>query len=303
MEVDTLGKPHRKSFIKEIVERLDSLMAIGESRGSAKDEARAAGESTWAFSTGKIHSYKTRQVYQEHAIRFGKWARATYAVKQFAELEARSDELASAYLRKNLEEQKSAFTLQTIRAALRMLFGNRQLAEGVELPKRLRKHITRSRGPKAHDRHFQPKNWPDLLNFLEAAGLRRDEVTMLKVGDIREHDPEYHGQTTVKVRSGKGGKARTVLVDPDRVPDVLKLKAGRSDDERVFPRIPRHLDVHGYRRDFAQNRYLRKAPDHDLPPTEKERLSPQDYDPAAAQKVTEALGHHRRSIILNNYIR
>jgi len=123
-------------------------MAIGESRGAAKEAAHAAGGKTWAFSTGKIHSYKTRQVYQEHAIRFSKWARATYGVKQFAELQARADELANEYLRKQLDEQKSAFTLQTIRAALRMLFGNRQLAQEVELPKRLRRTIKRSRGRK-----------------------------------------------------------------------------------------------------------------------------------------------------------
>jgi integrase len=303
VEVYTLGKPHRKSLIKEIVEQLDSLMAIGESRGKAKDEARTAGEETWAFSTGKIHSFKTRQVYQEHALRFGKWARDTYGIKQFAGLVARADELASDYLRKNLDEQKSASTLQTIRAALRMLFGNRQLAQSVELPKRRRKQITRSRGPKKHDRQFQPKNWPDLLHFLDATGLRRDEVKMLKAGDICEHNPDYGGQTTVLVRNGKGGKERTVLVDPERVQDVLKLKAGRADDERVFARIPKHLDVHSHRRDFAQDRYLRNAPDHDLPPIEKDRLSPKDYDRTAAQKVTEALGHNRRSVVLGHYIR
>src|SRR2546429_5883997 len=104
-----------------------------------------------------------------------------------------------------------------------MLFRNRQLTNGVELPMRLRRNITRSRGPKAHDRHFQPKNWPDLLNLLEAAGLRRDEDTMLKVGDIVEHDPDYDRQTTAKVRSGQGGKERQVLVDLVWVAADLKL--------------------------------------------------------------------------------
>jgi integrase len=298
-----MGKPHRKSLIKEIVDRLDSLMAIGESRGKAKDEARAAGEDTWAFSTGKIHSYKTRQNYQEHAIRFGKWARETYGIKQFAELEARADELASVYLRKNLDEQKSAFTLQTIRTALRMLFGNRQLAAEVALPKRRRKQITRSRGPKKHDQEFQPQHWQELLQFLEATGLRRDEIKMLTIGDIREHDPAYGGQTAVTVRRGKGGKARTVVVDPDQAQHVLRMKAGREENERVFPRIPRHMDVHSVRRTFAQNRYRRHASNHKLPPSEKDRLSSKDYDRSAAQQVTEALGHHRRSIVLNNYLR
>jgi integrase len=298
-----LGTSHRKSLIREIVERLDSLMAIGESRGKAKEAARAAGASTWAFSTGKIHSFKTRQVYQEQAIRFGKWARATYGIKRFAELEARADELACAYLSKNLEEQKSAFTLQTIRAALRMLFGQRRLAEEIALPRRRRQQIRRSRGPKAHDHHFQPNHWSDLLRFLEATGLRRDEVKMLKVGDIRGHDPAYGGQTTVTVRQGKGGKARTIVVDADQAPEIIKLIEGRDSSERVFPRIPKHLDVHAYRRTFAQQRYLRHAHSHTLPPSEKERLGPGDYDREAAQQVTESLGHHRHSVILTHYIR
>ncbi len=126
---------------------------------------------------------------------------------------------------------------------------------------------------------------------------------MLKVKDICAQNPEYGGQTTVMVRSGKGGKERTVVVDPDRVQDVLKVKEGRTDEERVFARIPSHLDVHSYRRDFAQERYLRNAPDQELPLTEKQRLSPKDYDRAAAEQVTKSLGHNRRSIILGHYIR
>ena len=81
-------------------------MAIGESRGEAKRAAQARGESTFAFSTGKIHSFKTRQVYQEHSIRFAKWARESFGVKQFAELEARADELACAAISPGREDQK-----------------------------------------------------------------------------------------------------------------------------------------------------------------------------------------------------
>jgi len=298
-----LSRSHSKSIIREVIERLDSLMRIGMSRAEAKRAAQERGESTFAFTTGFIHSFKTRQVYQEHSIRFAKWARDTFGVKQFAELEIRADELASNYLRKYLAEQKKADTLQTIRASLRMLFRNRRLAQGVEIPQRLRENITRSRGPKAHDQHFQPANWVKLLNFLDAVGLRRDEVTMLKVGDICEHDPEHGGQTTVKVRSGKGGKKRTVVVDPGQATAVLLLKEGRADEERVFEHIPKHLDVHSHRRDFSGALYKRESPDHELPPADKKRLSAKDYDPVAAQKVTEALGHHRRSIILKHYIR
>ena len=43
------------------------------------------------------------------------------------------------------------------------------------------------------------------------------------------------------------------------IAEVLGLKAGRKDEERVFARIPKHLDVHAYRRQYAQALYLQYA--------------------------------------------
>src|SRR6266487_1348097 len=42
------------------VQRLDKLMAIGQKRSEAKAQAQARGESLFAFSDGKIHSFETR---------------------------------------------------------------------------------------------------------------------------------------------------------------------------------------------------------------------------------------------------
>ena len=58
----------RKSIIREAIERLDSLMAIGQSRFQAKQAQRATSPDVgWTVSTGKIHSPTTRKVYQQHA--------------------------------------------------------------------------------------------------------------------------------------------------------------------------------------------------------------------------------------------
>lgn len=58
----------KKSLIRQALERLDGLMAIGESRHEAKQAARERAEMEGhhldqAFTTGKIHSYKTRSTY------------------------------------------------------------------------------------------------------------------------------------------------------------------------------------------------------------------------------------------------
>jgi integrase len=161
--------------------------------------------------------------------------------------------------------------------------------------------ITRSRGSKKHDRHFQPANWQPLINFLKATGLRRDELKMLRVGDIIDHDLVIGGPA-VFVANGKGGKSRMVPALPGQEQDVLSVKVGRAADDLVFPHIPKHLDVHSYRREYAQALYLYHAPGRSLPsPTGRLRAS--DYDRDAAQRVTEALGHNRVDVVLRHYIR
>jgi hypothetical protein len=62
------------------------------------------------------------------------------------------------------------------------------------------------------------------------------------------------------------------------------------------------MDVHSYRRDSAQRRYLQQAPEQDLPPVEG-RLRRDGYDPAAAQQVSWALGHNRLDVVLRHYLR
>ena len=293
---------HQKSIVKEAVDRLEGMMAIKHSRGEAKEIAEAAGESTWAFSTGRIHSFKTRTVYQAHVVRFVRWARSIHQVKNLAQLDPRAEALATEWLQAQLTEGKSPYTLQAERAALRLFFGNRTLAQDVAIPRRTREHITRSRGPAAHDRHIQLANWQPLIRFLQATGLRRNELRTLRDQDIIRDDLEYLDEVVVKVRNGKGGKARTVPVLPGREADVRAVLSGSDPEALVFSRIPKHLDVHSYRREYAQALYQHYAPGRGLPPAQG-RLKPRDYDRDAAQRVSWALGHNRIDVVIRHYLR
>jgi hypothetical protein len=109
---------NRKGIIYAAIERLDTLMAIGESRRDAKVALRqTAEEPMWTVSTGKIHSYTTREVYQQHILHFIDWCRTTYGVNRLDHLDERADELACAYLKHRLQEGRSAYTLQAERSA------------------------------------------------------------------------------------------------------------------------------------------------------------------------------------------
>ena len=86
----------RKSIIREAIERLDSLMAIGTSRFQAKQAQRAASPDVgWTVSTGRIHSHTTRKVYQQHILAFINWARTQHGITRLAWLEERADELVT----------------------------------------------------------------------------------------------------------------------------------------------------------------------------------------------------------------
>jgi integrase len=281
-----------------VVKRLDSLMADGEKRSEAKAAARAEGRSTFAFTTSKIHAFETRNNYQKIIMRFVDWCRDEHSVRDLDRLDNRADELASLYLCERIARGYSAWTLQTERSALRMFFRSRDLAGEVALPRRKREHITRSRLPAMRDTHFQPENWPSLVSFVQACGLRREELRDLFVRDIYY---QSGGQLVVHVCKGKGGKDRKVPVFPGREQSVLAVKEGRSGDEKAFARLPSAMDIHAYRRRFAQELYEYHA-QRPLPPREG-RLQSADFDRVAAEKVTKALGHGRLDIVFGHYVR
>lgn len=290
----------RKSIIREAIERLDSLMAIGESRFQAKQAQRAASpDSGWTVSTGRIHSHTTRKVYQQQILAFINWARAQHGITRLAWLEERADELLTQYLAAHVAAGRSAYTVQTERSALRLFFGNWSLAATVGIPTRTRGTITRSRGSVSHDRHFQPSHWQAHIRFAQACGLRRAELRDLRVRDVYTASD---GTLFVHIKNGKGGRPREVPVLPGLEDEVLAVVQGRAPHEKVFDHIPKHMDVHSYRRDSAQQRYLHHTARQALPPLEG-RLRRDEYDPAATQEVSWALGHNRLDVVLRHYLR
>jgi hypothetical protein len=128
----------KKGIIFAALERLKDLTTYHESRFQAKEAAHAAGEYTWSFTTGRIHSTTTRTVYQQHTLAFINWARSTHDIHRLEQLDLRADELATQYFTEHIVADRSAYTIQTERAALRMFFSDRNLASSIVLPERRR---------------------------------------------------------------------------------------------------------------------------------------------------------------------
>ena len=293
---------NRKGIIYAALERLDAKMSIGESRYTVKQGRREAGEHIWAYSDETMHSYGSRKTYQQHTLAFIEWARDQYGVRRLEVLDARADELATEYLNEQLIMNKSADTLQGEQSALRLFFGQRDLAAGIVIPERKRENITRSRRPSVRSHEFQPANWQPLIRFLDATGLRDAEVKRLLVEDILGVGRETGGaEVTIKKGHGKGGRPRQVPVLPGHEEDVLRLREGRESQERVFARVPSRIHAQGHRRHYAQAYYMHLS-GRELPPMQG-RLKRSDYDEAAVLQVSRALGHNRKDIVLRNYLR
>ncbi len=281
------------------VQRLNTLMADHQKRMTAKDEARARGESLFAFTDNKIHAFESRNNYQKIVMRFIDWVRDQHNIRDLARIDLEADELASLYLLERIERDYSAWTLATERSALRMFFQDRTLTDCVELPKRRREDITRSRWPAIRDKHINLENWQHVINFCLACGLRREELRDLRVHEVYPRPSDH--RLVVCVRHGKGGKVRLVPVFPGREQAVLSQVTGRSPGEHVFTKISGNLDIHSYRREFAQQLYehLSGKP---LPPLTG-RLQSANLDRDAALYVSRCLGHNRIDIIFGHYIR
>ncbi|GER89687.1 hypothetical protein KDW_38490 [Dictyobacter vulcani] len=290
---------NRRGIIFEAITRLDAMMMAGESRFLAKSAARQAGETFWTFSTQTIHSHRTRQAYQQHVLHFINWARDSHAINRLLHLDEQAEALVAQYLMERVAVQKSPYTIQAERAALRLFFQQRDLAETVHIPPRRRQDIQRSRVETRQDRHFQPAHWQDTIAFLRACGLRREEATALFVREVYWRSQE---RLVVYVRNGKGGQSREVWVLPGHEQAVWSLVAGRRQDDHVFSRLPKNMDIHSYRREYAQSLYLYLAPTYQLPPSTG-RLKSDAYDRHAAMTVSEQLGHHRIDVVLRHYLR
>jgi integrase len=290
------------SLIYQTLERLDSLRAFGVSRHDLKAEQRSALRArglptAWSHSTGRIHSFGTAETYKHQVLAYCEWARAEAGVCRLEELDGRASALVRTWLERQLASGKSPYTVQMSRSALRLFHQDRTLGAEVKVPRRRRETIRRSRLPVPSDRRVSSTRHGTLLAFLHATGLRRREVTALRVGDVELSDlgPCVH------VRNGKGGQARLVPALSSAEELFPPLLAGRAPEERLFPRIPNALDVHACRRAYAQALY-RVLSGRELP-NPHGRLKPGSYDPESVDHVSWALGHRRLDVVLRHYLR
>jgi len=304
-----------KSDMGGVCVRFDDLKAIGVSRHLEKQRLRtdplAQGHrpGPLSASTGRIHADRTQDTYKSTALRFAHYARDSHGIRHLDDLDANAPWLVNAYLLARHDAGDSPVTLQTIWSALRMFYRPaypeeereervHALGAGITLPRRRREGITRSRQVVAMNSAIVLTRYQPMIAVCRATGVRRRELAALVADDVR---PDQGGGLHVVVRNGKGGRVRTAPVLRGHEEAVLRVTLYCPADELIFPRIPVRLDIHAYRREYAQLLYCEDGM-RALPPTEGP-LPRGSVDLERALYVGRALGHSRVDVVLRHYLR
>ena len=248
-----------------------------------------------------IYSKNTYETYKRECKRFSVFCREKYACKTLADCEKHIDE----YLKSVIEDGKSAWTVSTKAAAICKLYDMSMTDLTIELPKRERKNIVRSRNEVEYDKHISSKTEEQFAAFTRCTGLRIRELKAIKGTDLIMKDEDYY----VHVKNGKGGKVRDakIIGSKEEIERVVRLfqDAGTS---KVFSSIPAAFDNHAYRAEYATRFYHMVARDIETISCSERYYCRKDmkgvvYDKAAMDVVSKNLGHNRRDIIAYSYIR
>ena len=276
-------------------------------QGNSKHSVKVASNHKATEQVVGIYSIKTMQTYLQVANEYGNWLKEQ-GIKRPEDYDI-AKEMTRDYLEYRDAQGLSAWTINRDRAALSKIFGER-----IEYDTTTRtKDITRSRYECEYEKHYNPNGkYKHLFDFCKATGLRRHEVEQIKPTDLKERDGRYF----VVVQQGKGGKYRESFILPQYQKEVLTLFRDRQGEEKLFDKVPRNIDIHSLRGQYAKGVYnhiiehkedkdfLRKDYDCRLKGTYYMRgdYKGNNFDKEYVEVVSKCLGHNRIDTSICSYL-
>lgn len=297
----------RKTIANQIHSALADKIAFGESKHIDKiEQEKKFGESTY-----KVYSFGTYDTYKKVGEEYARWL-ADKGIK-YGKL-TETERYAKEYIETRLSEGKSPHTLKMERSALSMIYGRRI---EVPLPVRHNTDVKRSRQETANDKHIsRTGKYRDVFTVATATGCRRCDMKSLTVNSLVERDGKYY----VDIRQSKGGRNRLSPVLPDKVQEVKAIfeRVRENGQRHVFDHIPKEIDIHGLRREYAQALYHTLQNDKNLRdeyldryPCRNENVKSDIYKDRQGNSferdtvwvVSNALGHTRIDTSISAYLK
>ncbi len=232
---------------------LKSKIAFGQSKHKDKQNL-GFGKSTY-----KIYSHGTYNTYIKECSQYSKWLREEKGIIKIKDI-GETEQFAKEYLQHRLDIGVSVYTAKLERSALAMLYSK---PIDIDMPYRDNKGIVRSRHGCEYEKHIsRTGKHKDIFTIAGACGCRRKDIAKLTVNSFIEKD----GRLYVKMIQSKGGRNRIAPVVPALQEDVKSIleKVKNEGRETLFNMIPQKIDIHGLRREYAQNIYTAFVQDREF---------------------------------------
>lgn len=257
----------RPSLGHQFHQALESKKCIGQSRHEAKIKGVA--------SKG-IYSYKTYDAYKNSSKQFAKWIKSEFPEVKY--LDQINKDMCKKYIKFREQSGYSAYTYSQDMAMISKILDISLTKKECDVATRKLNNITKNRTYNGYRTSSEA-----IETILRGTGLRREELVNLKVKNLLIKDNKVTG---VLVKKGaKGGKFRQVQVLKGYQECIYKLVEGLQGDSKVISeQIPKKLQAHRYRAEYAQNMY-------------KELIELGRKDPA--RDLTESMGHNRKSVLVH----
>lgn len=291
-----MANRNRKTLYQLCGDRLHGLLRFGQSKKLHKDNGEPLG----------IYSWETFKTYKRQARYFCDWL-LEQGIK-LRDLEA-ARPYVDEWLQSQIDRGLSPYTIKTAASAMAKVYGC-TVRDFTPTPSRSRANIKRSRQAAARDAGFSEEQNAELIEFCRSTGLRRAELAAVRGSWLYQTKDEDTGAVQwwldlSQTKATKGGKPRQVPIMGD-VELVYRL-CKQAGDERVWPKVHAHADIHSYRADYCKRVYLAHARDvAKLPRSERYHCQRDKagtvYDRAAMIIASKALGHNRESVIAANYL-
>lgn len=248
-----MGHKNKVSLRDQIKNTYDSMLAIGENKKAAK----AAG-----VASEHIYSWDTYRSYLKHACYFADFVKEQPAPAELGHKARTLDEsrrYVEKFLQTGIDAGKSSYTISLQAAALTKLYQCKCTDFDIDLPRRERSALKRSRGEKIRDKNFNEDLHRDLVTFCRCTGLRRSELLQIRGEDLRNIDGRWFLEVT---RGTKGGRPRTApIVGSDEEIHAVIQQLQAAGSKKVYPYVSTNADVHSFRADYATRIYNAKKRD------------------------------------------
>lgn len=236
-----------KSLIQQVKEKLDSMLAIGQSKYLAKLNG------TYRKF---IFSWDTYRSYLKHCCYFVKWVKTQDIDKSLGHKPRTLEEcrtFTEKWIQYGIDRGLSAYTIKLQLSALAKLYGCTTKDFDITPPERKRDKITRSRGAVIRDANFSFEENKELVTFCRCTGLRRAELSQIRGTDLFIEEDKLCLDTH---RNTKGGRSRiSPVVGSVEEIGLVKRLCESVGGNKIFPKPNENADIHSFRADYAQRIY------------------------------------------------